>query len=114
MLLQAPNVTVWLYLSATDMRKQFDGLAALVQTQLTMRANTGDLFVFINRRRTQMKVLYYSKGGWCLWSKRLEKGCFHQVQSGDNTSKKMPLSWTELHCLIDGINWQKTLKNKRF
>ena len=52
------------------MRKQFDGLAALVQSKFGFRANNGDLFVFINRKRTMMKVLYYSKGGFCLWSKR--------------------------------------------
>ena len=110
MLLQEPNLNVWLYNQAVDMRKQFDGLAALTQSQLKVTASSGDLFVFINRRRTQMKILYYSKGGYCLWSKRLEQGRFHQVRHHDH---KLPLNWAQLQCLIDGINWQKVHKNKR-
>ena len=104
------NVEIWLYNSPVDMRKQFDGLAILAQTKLEQRVNTGALFVFINRRRTQMKILYYSEGGLCLWSKRLEKGTFHQV-AGEG--KKLNLNWAQLQCLIGGINWQKSAKNKR-
>ena len=114
MLLQEPNLNVWLYRHPTDMRKQFDGLAALVQSRLNVRANSGELFVFINRKRTQMKVLYYSKGGYCLWSKRLERGCFHSVDCEEKGMEKQPLDWAQLQCLIDGINWQKVKKNKRF
>jgi transposase len=62
----------WLYTVATDMRKQFDGLAALAQIQLQEKAASGDWFVFINRKRTQMKVLYYHQGGYCLRGKRVE------------------------------------------
>ena len=111
MLLQEPNLNVWLYNQAVDMRKQFDGLAALAQAQLGCRANCGDLFVFINRKRTLMKILYYSKGGYCLWSKRLEQGHFHRLIAEE---EKIALDWAQLQCLIDGINWQKTQKNKRF
>ena len=71
------------------------------QTQLDCRANSGDLFVFINRKRTLMKILYYSKGGYCLWSKRLEQGNFHRLISED---EKIALDWAQLQCLIDGIN----------
>lgn len=114
MLLQEPNLNVWLYSQPTDMRKQFDGLAALAQSKMNCSAGCGDLFVFINRRRTQMKVLYYSKGGFCLWSKRLEQGRFHQVYHKDKNAERLPLDWAQLQCLIDGINWQKSVKNKRF
>ena len=96
------------------MRKQFDGLSALVKNKMADQVIDGHLFVFINRKRTQMKALYYSKGGLCLWSKRLEQGCFHQVVSGKNVSNKMALSWGQLQCLIDGINWQKAVKSRRF
>lgn len=54
------------------MRKQFDGLAAIVTRQLQMPAHLGDWFVFINRKRTMMKVLYYHQDGYCLWVKQLE------------------------------------------
>lgn len=111
MLLQDPNLSVWLYAEPVDMRKQFDGLAALAQSKLKCTASSGELFVFVNRRRTQIKILYYSRGGYCLWSKRLEQGRFHQVKHDED---KIPLNWAELQCLIEGINWQKSAKNKRF
>ena len=111
MLLQDPNLFVWLYTKPVDMRNQFDGLTALAQSKLKRVASSGELFVFINRRRTLIKILYYSHGGYCLWSKRLEQGQFHRVNSGED---KMPLNWAQLQCLIDGINWQKAPQNKRF
>ena len=105
MLLQNPNLSVWLYVHGVDMRKQFDGLAALAQS------NSGELFVFINKRRTYIKILYYSRGGYCLWSKRLEQGHFHRVKSDGD---KISLNWAQLQCLIEGINWQKAPQNKRY
>ena len=93
------------------MRKQFDGLAALAQSKLKRPANSGELFVFINKRRTYIKILYYSRGGYCLWSKRLEQGQFQRVSSDDD---KMSLNWAQLQCLIEGINWQKAPLSKRY
>ena len=101
---------IWLYTGTTDMRKQFDGLAALVHKQLAMQAHCGDWFVFINKRRTQIKVLYYHQGGYCLWSKRLEQGTFAKVVGADN---KAVLNSAQLQCLIDGIYWQKDTQNRR-
>lgn len=110
-MLPLSNGRIWLYTGSTDMRKQFDGLAAWVQSQLGMKAQCGDWFVFINKRRTQIKVLYYHQGGYCLWSKRLEKGTFAKVKS--DTSKAR-LNSAQLQCLIDGIYWQKGQQSKRF
>ena len=111
MLLQNPNVTVWLYAKPVDMRNQFDGLAALAQSKLNRSANSGELFVFINKRRTYIKILYYRSGGYCLWSKRLEQGQFQRVKSDDD---KTALNWAQLQCLIEGINWQKAPQSKRY
>ena len=74
MLLPASHLRLWLYTPPTDMRKSFDGLCALVRQKLEEDPVSGQLFVFINRRRTQMKVLYFEQGGYCIWSKRLEAG----------------------------------------
>jgi transposase len=111
MLLQEPNLSVWLYAHPIDIRKQFDGLAALAQSKLKRPASSGELFVPINKRRTYIKILYYSRGGYCLWSKRLEQGQFHCV-SCDND--KTSLNWAQLQCLIEGINWQKAPLSKRY
>ena len=107
----ASSGKIWLYIPATDMRKQFDGLAALAQGTLGIRANKGDWFVFVNKRRTQMKVLYYHQGGYCLWSKRLERGTYAKVP---HTGDSLVLNYAQLQCLIDGIYWQKDKQNRRF
>ena len=109
MLLQDPNLKVWLYGPAADMRNQFDGLAALVQSSMAMRANNGDVFVFVNRKRTMMKALYYSQGGYCLWAKRLERGHFAKLSN----NAVQALTWAHLQCVIAGINWQLRPQKKR-
>ncbi len=58
------------------MRKSFDGLYALTRQALGCDPLSGELFVFINRRGTQMKVLYWDRTGFCVWAKRLEQGRF--------------------------------------
>ena len=64
-------VRLWLCQAPTDMRKSYDGLAAVVRHLLGEDPLSGDAFIFVNRRRTQMRVLYFAGDGFCLWSKRL-------------------------------------------
>ena len=110
MLSPEPGVRLWLYVPPADMRKSFDGLSALVRRKLAEAPTGGQLFVFINRKRTQMKVLYFESGGYCLWSKRLEAGRFHfDAQSGD----KVALSWTELKLILEGIDLGSVRRYKR-
>lgn len=93
------------------MRRSFDGLAAIAQNVLSVPAASGDWFVFINRRRTQMKILYFDSGGYCIWAKRLERGRFQPVtQAGD----RLQLDSTQLQCLISGLDWGTARKSKRF
>jgi transposase len=102
---------IWLYQKPVDMRRSFDGLAAIAQNVLSLPVASGDWFVFINRRRTQMKILYFATGGYCIWAKRLERGRFQQVaHDGD----RLQLDGTQLQCLISGLDWRKARKSKRF
>jgi len=71
-----PNIKVYLYTPPTDMRKSFDGLIALTRNKIKQDPLSGQLFVFVNRSRNYCKALYYSRGGYCLWCKRLEQGRF--------------------------------------
>lgn len=82
------------------MRKQFDGLAALVNNQLQVQTQFGDCFVFVYRKHTMLKILYYHQGGYCLWSKMLERCTFCKV-AGDG--HKIALNTAELQCLIDSV-----------
>ena len=59
-----------------NMRKSFEGLCALVEQQFPGQLLTGALFIFLNRRKDYIKVLYWDKDGFCIWMKRLEKGTF--------------------------------------
>ncbi len=105
------RVRVWLYARATDMRKSFAGLSALAQNALGEDPTSGDLFVFINRRRTYMKVLYFDRSGYCLWSKRLEQGQFHYpAHDGD----KIALDVTALKLLLEGIDTRGARRYKRY
>jgi len=105
------RVRVWMYARPTDMRKQFDGLAALVKNKLDEDPLSGHLFVFINRRRSLLKVLYFDRGGYCLWCKRLEQGRF---QFDVGKGEKQALSWMELKLLLEGIDIQNARRYKRF
>ena len=74
-------LTAPLYIArdAADFRKQCDGLSGLVRNQFGRDPSDECLYVFFNRRRDQVKILYYQRGGYCLWWKRLEQGRFSSV-----------------------------------
>ena len=105
------QLRVWLYTQPTDMRKSYDGLSALVRTALHEDPTSGHLFVFINRKRTQMKVLYFDRCGYCIWSKRLEQGRFRY---GAGDADKVTLDWTQLKLILEGIELKNTRQYKRF
>ena len=72
---------VYLALGHTDMRKSINGLSILVEQALDLSPFSGDLFVFCNRQRRIIKILYWDRNGFCLWQKRLEKDRFKWPQS---------------------------------
>lgn len=105
------GVQVWLYTQPTDMRKSYDGLSALVKNKLLEDPLSGQLFVFINRKGTQTKVLYFDRSGYCIWSKRLEQGTFRHHW---NQAIKQPLQWTQLKLLLEGIDSRSVHQYKRY
>jgi transposase len=112
MLALTGNQRIWLCTQATDMRRSFDGLSAQVKQRLSEDPGSGALFVFINRRQTQMKCLYFESGGYCLWSKRLEQGQFAGARQSDQPKKG--LSHTEFISLIEGLDVLIKRKRKRY
>ena len=68
------QIRVHLYGEPTDMRCSFDGLQALTRHAMGLDPLDGRLYVFINRRATQLRVLYFDRSGFCVWAKRLEAG----------------------------------------
>ena len=69
-------VRVYLAKEPADMRKSFDGLSALVAGVLELDPLSGHLFVFLNKRRDRIKILYWDRDGLAVWAKRLEEGTF--------------------------------------
>jgi len=94
---------VWLAAGLTDMRRGFDGLAALVQGALTQDPFSGHVFVFRGRRGDIVKVLWWDGQGLCLFAKRLEKGRFIWPQAD---SGSVALSPAQLSMLLEGIDWR--------
>ena len=107
-----PACRIWLCTRPTDMRRSFDGLSALVRNHLAADPTSGDWFVFINRRATQIKVLAFEEGGYCVWSKRLEAGQFAAL--GVAGSRKRSLSRTEFLALLEGVDLVIKRQRKRY
>jgi transposase len=104
------QIRVHLYGHPCDMRKSFPGLHALTRHGLQADPLSGDLFVFISRRATQMKVLYFDRSGFCIWSKRLEAGRFISDWSQVRTRQ---MEWTGLKLLLEGIEPGRQRKRYR-
>ena len=111
MLFPESQVRIWLYNRPCDMRKSYDGLSALVKGALREDPLSGELFVFINRKRTQMKILYFDRSGYCVWGKRLEAGHFHAHAGG---VEKKRLQWTDLKLILEGIDTRSVRQFKRY
>lgn len=94
---------VWLAAGATDLRRGFDGLAALVQTQLLADPFSGHLFVFRGRRGDLIKLLWWDGQGMCLFAKRLERGRFVWPSASEGAVALMP---AQLSMLLEGIDWR--------
>lgn len=97
------GVQVWLATGPTDMRKEFDGLALLVQETLKRNPHNGHLFVFRGRRGRLIKVLWHDGQGMCLFAKRLEHGRFVWPLSGNGVVTITP---AQLGYLLEGIDWR--------
>ncbi|MBV8049289.1 MAG: IS66 family insertion sequence element accessory protein TnpB [Paludibacterium sp.] len=87
-------------LPPVDMRKSFTGLYALTRNGLGQDPQSGQMFAFINRRADQIKILYWDRSGFCLWSKRLEAGRF---LSDWSKVRQREMDWTALKLLLEGI-----------
>lgn len=105
------HVRVWLCTQPTDMRKSFAGLRALTRQVLNEDPLSGAMFVFLNRRGTYLKLLYWDRTGFCIWSKRLEQGTFAR---GSMDLIKRELDVTHLKCLLEGIELSRVRQRKRF
>ncbi|HEX6771840.1 MAG TPA: IS66 family insertion sequence element accessory protein TnpB [Acidobacteriaceae bacterium] len=107
------SVRVYLCLTPCDMRKSFDSLHALVRDHLELDALAGHLFVFASRRRDRVKILYWDRDGFAVWSKRLEEGTYN-MPFGDGAERRREITAQELGALLSGIDLESAARRKRY
>lgn len=107
------SVRYYLYQGTTDMRNSFDGLSGIVKSRLGKDPLSGDVFIFINKRRNLVKLLKWEQGGFELYYKRLETGTLElpQVKKG---AQYCQINWSVLVMMIEGISIKKIVQRKIF
>jgi len=91
---------VYVAIGSTDMRKQINRLAIVVQEKMDLDPFSGSMFAFCNRKRSTVKLLYWERNGFCLWQKRLERDRFRWPETAEEV---MRISPRELRWLLDGL-----------
>jgi len=104
------EMKVYLALGNTDMRKSINGLSIIVEHQLELDPFSNNLFVFCNRRRNIVKILYWDRNGFCLWQKRLEKHFFNWPES---VSEVKQIHMRELTWLLEGLEIEQEKAHDR-
>jgi len=111
MMPKGPEGRIYLAMGATDMRKAINGLSILVQQKFGLNPLGADYFVFCNRRRTLVKMLYWDRNGFCLWQKRLEKHRFRWPRTEEEVLQieRRQLSW-----LLAGLDIRQAHEELRY
>lgn len=110
-------VKIFLCLEPTDMRRSFDGLAALIRDFLGADPLSGHLFVFRSKRGDRVKLLYWAGDGLAIWYKRLEKGVFRfppARAAGESVEKSVEIGATDLAMLLDGVDLSSVKRSPRY
>ncbi|MDA8139377.1 MAG: IS66 family insertion sequence element accessory protein TnpB [Desulfobacteraceae bacterium] len=102
---------IYLALGPTDMRKSINTLSILVEQAMALNPFSGDLFVFSNRARTILKILYWQTNGFCLWQKRLEKDRFQWPKT---PKEILRIDHQQLRWLLSGLDFQSAHKALRY
>ena len=118
----ARSTRVYLCTQPADMRRSFDGLCGMAENLMKQAPMSGHLFVFRNRHRDRLKILYWDRDGLAIWYKRLEKGTFQfptdlKRDETKDTEEKTPaaeISADDLSLLLGGIDLRSVQRRKRF
>ena len=105
------NLRYFLCCSVIDMRNGFDGLSGIVRNHLKKDPISGDVFIFLNKNRTHVKLLYWDGDGFALFYKRLEQGRY-TLPTHNGVSKQIKRE--ELLMLLEGLSFDKMSRKKRY
>ena len=108
-----PGIQVFMATEPVDMRKSFDGLSAAVQAVFERNVLDGHLFLFLNRRRDRIKILWWDRDGLAIWSKRLELGSY-EVPRHDPNTPRLQLDATQLALLLNGVRIDSAQRRRRY
>lgn len=111
MLSLSGKVRYYLYRGVTDMRKSFEGLGGIVRRELGSNPQSGDVYIFVNRRLNRLKLLVWDRDGYWIWYKRLEKGTF-RLPSGERNEAEV--SYEKLLYILAGIDEKNIRKRQRY
>lgn len=103
MLRLTPSCNVYLALGPTDLRNNIDGLSLIVERKFKIDPFSKSLFVFCNRKRDKLKILFWDKNGFWLYYRRLEKGVFKWPSKTD-VNKTLAVSEQQLSWILDGLS----------
>ena len=103
----------FLHRDKTDMRKGIDGLSGLVRSGLRRDPLSGEVFIFFNHRRTQVKLLHWERDGFSIYYKRLERGTY-ELPAIDEQTGSVELRSDELILILHGISLRSVQRRKRF
>lgn len=107
------NARLFLYCLPADMRKGFKGLGGLATNKLGQNPLSGDIFIFVNRTRTMIKILVWDQTGFAIWHKRLEQGTFEMPQI-EKAQNSVEISRQKLMLILEGISLKSVQNRKRF
>jgi transposase len=107
-----PSVRIFVATQAVDGRKGADSLIALVRNAFSQDPFLGHLYVFFSKRCDRVRIVYWDRNGFALWSKRLEQGRFH-AQFSDVLGAQ-PIESADLHLILEGIDLRGARRRARW
>ena len=113
MLSLPPTIRIWLSTRPADLRKSFDGLAALVRDGLRGDPLSGDIFVFRNKSADRIKLLLWEEDGYAIWYKRLEKGSYRFPAAADG-AEHVEVRAADLVMLLAGVDLASVRRSRRY
>jgi transposase len=108
------SVRVFVATMPTDLRKSFDGLSAAVEHALASNPLSGHLYVFFNKRRTQVRCLFWDRTGYCIVAKKLSRGRFSFTEQLQTEASSVELEAAELGLILEGIELKGALRRPRW
>ena len=114
MLSVSSGVKIFLYNGVADLRRGFDGLAAIVEDAMGENPLSGSLYIFLNRRGNRIKALYWDNDGYAIWYKRLERGRFEMPKAEGFEGTRLEITASQLSLILEGIELASVRRRRRF